>query len=105
MRKTIIFVIAIILLFLIPALILRAIYGPSYYFLSGHHCWIPNGNGEWVKHGPMLTNDTEPHEPSIKIPFVVMYIPVLLPGLLTIFILCMSLSKKFRRRKLICEQR
>ncbi len=104
MRKTIIFVVAIVLLFLIPALILRAIYGPSYYFLSGHHCWMPDGNGGWVKHGPMLPNGTEPQEPSINIPLVVMYIPVLLPGLLTAFIICMSLSKKFKRRELICEK-
>ena len=89
MRKTIIFVVAIVLLFFIPALILRAIYGPSYYFLSGHHCWMPDGNGGWVKHGPMLPNGTEPHEPSVNIPLVVMYIPVFLPSLSTTFFLCM----------------
>ncbi len=104
MRTAIIFVVAIVLLFLIPALILRAIYGPSYYFLSGHHCWMPDGNSGWVKHGPMLPNSTKPQEPSINIPLVVMYIPVLLPGLLTAFVLCMSLSKIFKRRKLICEK-
>lgn len=93
-----------ILLFLIPALTLRAIYGSSYYFLSGHHCWMPDGNGGWVKHGPMLPDSTKPQEPSIKIPLVVMYIPVLLPGLLTAFVFGMSLSKKFKRRRLICEK-
>ena len=102
MRKTIIFVVAIVLLFLIPALILRAIYGPSYFFLSGEDCWMPDGTGEWTKHG--VPGGPSPQEPSINIPLVVMYIPVLLPGLLTAFVLCMSLSKKFKRRKLICER-
>ena len=94
MRTTIIFVVAIVLLFLIPALILRAIYGPSYYFLSGEDCWMPNGNGGWVKHG--FPYGQTPHEMSVNIPLLVMYIPVLLPVLLTAFILCMSLSKKFK---------
>jgi len=104
MRKTIIFVVAIVLLFLIPALILRAIYGPSYYFLSGHHCWMPDGNGGWVKHGPMLPNGSEPQEPSINIPLIVMYVPVLLPSLLTVVLLCIYVSRKFKRSKLICEK-
>ncbi len=102
MRKTIIFVVTIILLFLIPALVLRTIYGPSYHFLSGEDCWMPNGNGGWVKHG--FPYGQMPHEMSVNIPLVVMYIPVLLPGLLTAFVLYMYLSKKFKRRKLICEK-
>ena len=102
MLKTIIFIVAIILLFLIPALTLRAVYGPSYYFLSGEDCWMPDGTGEWTKHG--VPAGPPPQEASINIPLVVMYIPVLLPGLLTAFIICMSLSKKFKRRKLICEK-
>jgi hypothetical protein len=104
MRKAIIFVVAIVLLFLIPALILRAIYGPSYYFLSGEDCWMPDGTGGWTKHSGAGFEAPPPQEPSINIPLVVMYIPVLLPGLLTAFILCMFLSKKFKRRKLICEK-
>ena len=100
MLKTIIFIVTIVLLFLIPALILRATYGPSYYFLSGEDCWMPDGTGGWTKHG--MPGGPQPHEPSVNIPFVVMYIPVFLPGLLTASVLCMSLSKKVKRRKLIC---
>ena len=102
MRKAIIIVVLVFFLFLIPALILRAIYGPSYYFLSGEDCWMPDGTGGWTKHG--VPGGSSPQEPSVNIPLVVMYIPVLLPGLLTAFILCMSLSKIFKRKKLICEK-
>jgi hypothetical protein len=102
MRKTIIFVVAIVLLFLIPALFLRATYGPSYHFLSGEDCWMPDGTGGWTKHG--MPGGPQPQEPSVNIPLIVMYIPVLLPGLLITFILYMSLSKKFKRRELICEK-
>jgi hypothetical protein len=63
---------------------------------------MPDGTGGWTKHG--VLGGPPPQEPSINIPLVVMYIPVLLPGLLTGFILYMSLSKKFKRAKLICEK-
>ncbi len=102
MLKTIIFIVAIILLFLIPTLILRAIYGPSYYSLSGEDCWIPDGIGGWTKHG--VPSGSPPQELSIDIPLTVMYIPVLLPSLLTAFLLCVFLSKKLKRRKIIYEK-
>jgi hypothetical protein len=102
MLKTIIFIVVIILLFLIPALILRSIYGPSYYFLSGEDCWMPDGTGGWTKHGAPA--GSLPQEASINIPLVVMYIPVLLPSLLTAFLLCIFFGKKVKRRKLICEK-
>ena len=102
MRKTIIFMVAIVLLFLIPALILRGIYGPSYYFLSGEDCWMPDGTGEWTKHG--VPGGPPPQEASINIPLLMMYIPVLLPSLLTAILLYIFFSKKLNRRKLICEK-
>jgi hypothetical protein len=102
MRKTIIYIVVIILLFLIPALILRAMYGPSYYFLSGEDCWMPDGIGGWVKHGAPYR--PLPQEPSVNIPLAVMYIPVFLPGLLIVFILCMFCYKKLQRSKLISDK-
>jgi hypothetical protein len=98
MLKTIFFIVVIILLFLIPALILRAMYGPSYYFLSGEDCWMPDGTGGWTKHG--VPGGPPPQEPSVNIPLAIMYIPAPLPILLTAVILFISLSKKFKRRKL-----
>lgn len=85
--KTLIYLVVAILLFFIPLLILRARYGPSYYFLSGHDCWMPDGNGGWVKHG--VLSGPPPKEPSVKIPLLVMYSPLLLPVL---FLACLSVS-------------
>lgn len=76
MGKVIILLVLVFVSFLIPALILRAIYGPSYYFLSGHDCWMPDGDGGWVKHG--VLDGPPPQEASINIPLLVMYIPVFL---------------------------
>ena len=104
MRKTVIYIVAIILLFLIPALILRAMYGPSYYFLSGEDCWMPDGTGGWTKHSGAGFEVPPPQEPSVNIPLMVMYIPVFLPGLFTVFLLCIFYGKKFKRSKLIREK-
>lgn len=102
LKKTIIPAVLIILSFLIPAIILKAIYGPSYYFLSGEDCWMPDGTGGWVKHGE--PGGPIPQEPSVNIPFMVMYIPVFLPGLMVVILLCIFYGKKFKRRKLIRMQ-
>ena len=104
MLKTIFFIVVIILLFLIPALILRAMYGPSYHFLSGEDCWMPDGTGGWTKHSGAGFEAPPPQEPSINIPLMVMYIPVFLPGLLIIFLICMFFYRKYQRRKLISDK-
>jgi hypothetical protein len=43
MRKTIIIIVLILFSFLLSLLFLKAI--------SGEDCWMPDGNGGWVKHG------------------------------------------------------
>ncbi|MHC4739730.1 MAG: hypothetical protein ACYS9Y_12565 [Planctomycetota bacterium] len=43
MRKAIIIVVLILLSFLFSSLFLKAI--------SGEDCWMPDGEGGWVKHG------------------------------------------------------
>jgi hypothetical protein len=91
MRKKVLFLIAVVLLFLIPSLILEAIYGPSYGFLAGEDCWQPDGSGGWVKHGqPSMP---PPDEPSVEVPMGVRYIPIFLPGLLLFLFLFTPLSR------------
>jgi hypothetical protein len=58
---------------------------------------MPEGNGGWVKHG--APGGSPPQEQSVNIPLVIMYIPILLPSLVTVSILCISLSKKFKRNE------
>lgn len=73
MRITIIIAIGVTLSFLLPALALQALYGPSYGFLQGEDSWVPDGNGGWSPHGQ--PTDPPPDQPSILLPFYMRYIP------------------------------
>lgn len=92
MRKHVLLIIGIILLYLIPALTLQAIYGPSYGFWEGENRWEPDGEGGWVKRGN--PEEPPPDEPSEYIPIGLLYIPIFLPTLLLILFLFTPLSRK-----------
>lgn len=92
MRNKVLFLIAIVLLFLVPSLILQGIYGPSYGFLSGEDYWQPDGSGGWVEHGHPA--GSPPSEPSVNVPIGVRYIPILLPGLVLFLFLFTPLSRR-----------
>lgn len=92
MRNKVLFLIAIVLLFLIPSLILQGIYGPSYGFLSGEDYWQPDGSGGWVKHGQ--PDGPPPDQPSVNVPIWVRYVPILLPGLVLFLFLFTPLSRR-----------
>ena len=91
MRNKLIFLVAIILLYLIPSLILQGIYGPSYGFMSGEDCWQPDGTGGWAKHGN--PQEPQPSEPSVNVPMWAWYLPILLPGLVLFLFLFTPLSR------------
>ena len=97
MRNNVILLIVVILLYLIPSLILQAVYGPSYGFLSGEDRWQPDGSGGWVKHGHPA--DPAPTEPSVLVPIGVRYIPIFLPALVLILFLFTPLSRKLETRR------
>lgn len=97
MRKHIILLTAVIVLYFVPSLILQAIYGPSFGFLSGEDCWVPNGNGGWFPHGQPLM--PPPDVPSVNVPMVLRYIPIFAPGLLLILFLFTPLSAKLDKPK------
>jgi hypothetical protein len=96
MRKRLILLVAVILLYMIPSAVLQAIYGPSFGFLSGEDCWMPDGSGGWVKHGAPLS--PMPGQPSVDVPISVRYIPILLPGALLVLFLFTPLSKKLESK-------
>ncbi|UCD64805.1 MAG: hypothetical protein JSW34_05050 [Candidatus Zixiibacteriota bacterium] len=96
MRNKIIFLLAVVLLFLIPSFILQAVYGPSYGFLAGEDCWVPDGQGGWQKHGDPAT--PPPAQPSVEVPMAVRYIPIFLPGLLLILFLFTPLTRHLETR-------
>ena len=82
MRKYTFLLLVATILFVVPSLILDAVYGPSYDFLSGEDCWVLDGNGGWVKHGNPA--DPPPQDLSVKVPFYLRCIPIALPVLLLI---------------------
>lgn len=102
MRKNVLLLIGIILLYLIPSMVLQGIYGPSYGFLSGEDSWIPDGNGGWKKHGE--PNSPAPQQPSVNIPIYVRYIPIFLPGLLLILFLFTPLAKSLESPSEVVEE-
>jgi len=73
MRIPIIIVIGVTLSFLLPALALQALYGPSYGLLQGEDCWLPDGDGGWTPHG--TPSQPQPDEPSVLLPFYMNYLP------------------------------
>ena len=86
----------VILLYLIPSLVLKATYGPSYPFMQGEDCWIPDGQSGWVAHGAPL--GPPPELPSEEIPLWSQYLPILLPVLPIILIMFTPLSAWIDRR-------
>lgn len=92
MKKNVMLLVGIIVLYLAPSLVLEAVYGPSYGFLAGEDCWVSDDNGGWVKHGNPAS--PMPTSPSVHVPMVVRYIPIFLPAALLIVFYLTPLSKK-----------
>ena len=92
MKARVLLLVALVLLYLIPSLILQAVYGPSYGFLAGEDRWMPDGTGGWVMRG----NPTEPmpQEESQYIPILLVYLPIFLPAFVLILFLFTPLSRK-----------
>jgi hypothetical protein len=94
MGKKIYLLLGIVGLFLLTSLVLNLVYGPSYPFLAGEDCWIPDGNGGWLSHGH--PDDPAPIVSSTNIPFILQYLPIFLPALLLILFTLTPLSRKLR---------
>lgn len=102
MRNSLFLLVGVIALYLVLALGLQVIYGPSYGFLSGEDCWQPDGNGGWVKHG--APSGPPPAEPSRNIPIPVQYLPIFVPGLVLLAFMFTPLSKKLQPPKRAAEE-
>ena len=94
MRNSLILLIALILLYLVPSLILQYAYGDSYGFLAGENCWKPDGSGGWVQHGH--PQEPKPVGPSVNVPLLLNYVPILLPGLVLAVFLFTPLSRRLQ---------
>lgn len=91
MKRNIIFLAAIILLYLVSSLTLNLIYGDSYPIMAGEDFWEPDSQGSWVKHGE--PSAPMPSEPSVVVPLIMYYLPVFIPGLFLFLFLFTPLKK------------
>lgn len=97
MKRNVIFLLILILLYLVPALTLKAVYGPSYNLLLTENEWQPDGQGGWVQVGEPTS--PMPDKPSVMVPYALQYIPILLPGLVLIVVLLTPLSRLLETKK------
>lgn len=97
MKPNLILLVVIIALYLGLSLLMQAIYGQSYGFLSGDDTWEPDGHGGWVKHGN--PTNPAPAEPSKDVPLLAHYLPIIVPGLLLAAFMFTPLGRKLEERK------
>lgn len=91
MKRNLIFLLILIALYLIPSLILDAAYGPSFMLWAGSDYWRPDGESGWTEVG--RPTDPKPVEPSVDVPILMHYIPLLLPGLVLMVVLLTPLTR------------
>lgn len=91
-----IILVGVILLYLVPSLVLKGAYGPSYEFMEGEDRWIPDGQSGWEAHGAPL--GPPPDLPSEEVPLWTQYLPIFLPGLFMILLMFTPLSAWIDRR-------
>jgi len=82
MKRAILLLLAMTALFLVPSLVIKAVYGPSYWFWEGENRWVPDGAGGWTAQG-------DPEEPlpltaSEEVPLLLQYLPIVLPAILLV---------------------
>lgn len=85
MKRTLLLLTGVILLYLAPSLVLEAVYGPSYAFPPSEDYWMPDGNGGWIAHGS--PSGERPDQPSVTVPMALHYVPLFLPALLLVLFL------------------
>ncbi len=92
MRNRLLLLVGIIALYVATSLALHAIYGPSYPFLAGEDCWMPDSSGGWRAHGSPA--DSAPAESSVNVPLLLNYLPIFLPTLLLLMFWFTPLRRK-----------
>ena len=97
MKANLYLLIGVIVLYLAPALAIKAVYGPSYSVWEGENCWIPDAKGGWAKQGE--PTDPAPDQPSAVVPISILYIPIFLPTMLLVLFMFTPLSRKLERKK------
>lgn len=94
MRNAAILLAAVAGLYLLPSIVLKAVYGPSYTFPPTEDYWQPDGSAGWKPHGK--PTGPPPSSPSVNVPMAVQYLPIFLPGILLALFMFGPLSKKMQ---------
>ena len=94
MRKAAILLAGVALLWLLPSVVLKAIYGPSYTFPPTEDCWMQDGDAGWMPHGK--PSGPPPSSPSVNVPVPLRYLPIFLPTILLLLFMFGPLSKKMQ---------
>ena len=91
MRNNLFLLLGVIILYLAPAMVLKATYGESYSMWQDEDCWVPDGERGWRQNGQ--PPNPMPTEPSVEVPIAISYIPIFLPALLLVHFLFTPLNK------------
>ena len=97
MKKNMILLLVLIVLYLGVGFTCKAIYGDSYPFLDGDHYWEPDGNGGWVAHGNPTT--VMPETESELPPLITYYLPFFIPAFILVLFLFTPLGKLLEEKK------
>ena len=91
MRNNLFLLLGVVILYLAPALVLKATYGDSYSMWQGEDSWVPDAQGGWRQHGQPA--EPMPTEPSVEVPIAIAYIPIFLPAFLLVLFMFTPLKK------------
>ncbi|MDH3890401.1 MAG: hypothetical protein OEV49_04905 [candidate division Zixibacteria bacterium] len=92
MKRAAILLAGVALLYLLPSVALKAVYGPSYTFPPSEDYWQPDGADGWKAHGSPV--GPPPSSPSVEVPMAWHYLPIFLPAVLLALFMFGPLSKK-----------
>lgn len=103
MRNVVILIIVLALLYLIPALTLQFVYGPSYDLMGQYPGWEPDGARGWQPEGVFRANDSLPEvKPptvvSYDIPPAFEYMPIFLPAIVLLLFLFTPMRRLIERQ-------
>lgn len=97
MKKNLILLGALFVLYFATGYTLKSVYGDSFPFMQGEDYWLPDGNGGWEKHGD--PSAAIPSSTSQDVPLIMVYIPFLVPSLVLILFLFTPLGKLLETKK------
>ena len=87
MQRWLLLILGVIILYLVPSLLLQAVYGDSYGFMAPDDCWTADG-----RQMQGFPDSPRPTEPSRNVPVFLQIAPFLLPLLLILLFLLGPLS-------------